>query len=151
VKTLRLTTLLIAVFLTRILFAQVTEKWTLEKCIDYAFKNNITIRQAGLGANISGNQLLQSKLNVLPSFNASGNYNFNFGNSLNPVTYSFTSGNSQTSQMGLSGNLTLFNGLQQIYNVQKSKYDLLASQYDYENAKTNMGLNIDRHRARIKL
>ena len=141
-KTLRIATLLLAVFIHQILYAQSTDKWTLEKCVDYAFKNNITIRQAGLTANISSNQLLQSKLNLLPSLNASASYDFNFGNSLNPVTYTFTNGNSQTSQIGFQGNLTLFNGLQQIYNIQKSKYDLLGSKYDYENAKSNMGLNI---------
>ena len=141
-KLLRLTALFSTLFVTQVLFAQATEKWTLEKCIDYAFKNNITIRQAGLAASISGNQYLQSKLNVLPSVNASANYDFNFGNSLNPVTYSFTNGNSQTSTIGMQGNLTLFNGLQQINNISKSKYDLIASKYDYENAKTNMGLNI---------
>ncbi len=141
-KTLRHAALLIAVFTTQILFAQVAEKWTLEKCIDYAFKNNITIKQAGLATSVSSNQLLQSRLNLLPSVNASASYDFNFGNSINPVTYTFTNGNSQTSQVGLQGNLTLFNGLQQIYNIQKTKYDLLASQYDYENAKSNMGLNI---------
>ena len=131
-----------AIFITQILFAQVAEKWTLEKCVDYAFKNNITLRQAAIATSISSNQSLQSKLNLLPSVNASASYDFNFGNSINPVTYTFTNGNSQTSQVGLQGNLTLFNGLQQIYNIQKSKYDLLASQYDYENAKTNMALNI---------
>ena len=141
-KTLRLTAFIIAAFITQFLRAQTTEKWTLERCVDYAFKNNITIQQAGLAANVSGNQLLQSKLNLLPSLNASASYDFNFGNSINPITYTFTNGNSQTSQIGLQGNLTLFNGLQQIYNIEKSKYDLLGSQYDYANAKSNMGLNI---------
>ncbi len=141
-KTLRLTAFFIAAFTTQILSAQTNEKWTLEKCVDYAFKNNITIQQAGLAANVSGNQLMQSKLNLLPSLNASASYDFNFGNSINPVTYTFTNGNSQTSQIGLQGNLTLFNGLQQIYTIEKSKYDLLGSQYDYANAKSNMGLNI---------
>ena len=85
---------------------------------------------------------MQSKLNVLPSFAASGSYDFNFGNSINPVTYQFTNGNSQTAQVGLNGNVTLFNGLQQINTIQKTKYDLLASKFDYENAKSNMALNI---------
>ena len=141
-KLLRLTALFSALFVTQILFAQTNEKWTLEKCIDYAFKNNITIRQAGLAANVSGNQLLQSKLNLLPSLNATGNYGFNFGSSIDPATYTFVQGNSQTGQVSLQGNLTLFNGMQQIYTIQKTKYDLLGSQYDYENAKSNMGLNI---------
>jgi len=142
VKTLRVKVLFIAVFITQILSAQVTEKWTLEKCIDYAFKNNFTLRQADLATKVSGNQYTQSELNVLPSVNASASYNFNFGNSINPVTYTFTNGNSQTSQVGLQGNLTLFNGLQQINTIKKSKYDLLGSQFDYENAKSNMALNI---------
>lgn len=141
-KTLRVIVLLMVVFCSLILSAQSTDKWTLEKCVDYAFKNNITIRQAGMAAGVSSNQLLQSKLNLLPSVNATAGYNFNIGNSINPVTYTFTNGNSQTAQAGLQGNLTLFNGLQQIYTVQKSKYDLLGSQFDYENAKSNMGLNI---------
>ena len=139
---MRLSALFVAVFISQILFAQVTEKWTLEKCIDYSFKNNFTLRQANLATKVSGNQYTQSELNVLPSINASANYNFNFGNSLNPVTYTFSNGNSQTSQLGLQGNLTLFNGLQQINTIKKSKYDLLGSQYDYENAKSNMALNI---------
>jgi outer membrane protein len=122
--------------------AQDTGKWGLEKCIDYAFKHNFTIRQADLAINISANQNLQSKLNLLPSFAASGSYDFNFGNSINPVTYTFTNGNSQTSQVGLNGTVTLFNGLQQINGIQKSKFDLLASRFDYENAKSNMALNI---------
>ncbi len=141
-KALRHTALFVAVFISQFLSAQVTEKWTLEKCIDYAFKNNFSLRQANLATNVSGNQYLQSKLNLLPSVNASASYDFNFGNSINPVTYTFTTGNSQTSQMGLQTNLTLFNGLQQINTIKKSKYDLLGSQYDYENAKSNMSLNI---------
>jgi outer membrane protein len=144
VKTLRLTAILTSLFLTQILFAQNADngKWTLEKCVDYAFKHNFSIRQANLATGVSGNQLLQNKLNLLPSLNGSASYGFDFGNSINPVTYTFTNGNSQTSQIGLNGNLTLFNGLQQIYTIQKSKYDLLGSEFDYENAKSNMALNI---------
>lgn len=134
--------LFVALFITQILSAQVTERWTLEKCIDYAFKNNFTLRQSNLATKVSGNQYLQSEMNVLPSFNANASYNFNFGNSINPVTYTFTNGNSQTSQVDLQGNLTLFNGLQQINTIKKNKYDLLGSQFDYENAKSNMALNI---------
>ena len=141
-KTLRFPALLVAVFITQILSGQSTDKWTLEKCIDYAFKNNISIRQAGLTASVSGNQHLQSKLNLLPAVNANGSYNFNFGNSINPITYSFTNGNSQSASAALQGTMTLFNGLQQIFNIQKTKFDLLASQFDFENAKSNMGLNI---------
>ena len=69
-------------------------------------------------------------------------YNFNFGNSLNPSTYTFEQGNSQTASLSVQGNLTLFNGLQQINGIRKTNYDLLASKFDYQNACNNVALNV---------
>jgi outer membrane protein len=42
----------------------------------------------------------------------------------------------------LNGSVPLFTGLQQVYNVQRTRYDLLASQYDYETARNNIALNV---------
>lgn len=123
-------------------FAQSTDKWTLERCIKYALDSNITIRQAELNARISNNQYVQSYMNTLPSVDANIGYNLNYGNTLNPITYDFEPGNSQSLQGGIQGNLTLFNGLQQLHGIQKAKYDLIASKYDYENARNNVALNV---------
>ena len=142
VKPLSLLLLFIAFFSPQFLSAQTGDKWTLEKCVDYAIKNNISVRQAGLTQQTVHNQYLQRGYNLLPQVDVNANYNFNFGNSLNPVTYTYQKGSSQSAQMALQGNLTLFNGLQQIFNIEKSRYDLLASKYDYENAKANMSLNV---------
>ncbi len=128
--------------LQQTLFSQAVEKWTLEKCIDYAFKNNIQIRQADVTAGISKNENLQSKLNLLPSVEGNLNFSNNFGNGFNPQTYSFADGNSQSVQMSLQGTLPIFTGLQQIFNIERTKYELLASKFDYENAKRNIALNI---------
>lgn len=138
----RLPFLAILIFNIQSSFAQTTEKWTLEKCIEYAIQNNVSVRQAALNAGITGNQNLQSKLNMLPNFDFNAGYNLNFGNSLNPSTYTFEQGNSQIASLSVQGNLTLFNGLQQINGVRKTNYDLLASKFDYENAKNNVALNV---------
>lgn len=122
--------------------AQVAEKWTLEKCIDYAFKNNIQVRQAELTSKISANDNLQSKLNMLPSVDGNVNFSNNFGNGFNPQTYSFAEGTSQSMQASLQGSLPIFTGLQQIFNTERTKYDLLASKFDFENAKNNVALSI---------
>src|SRR5579862_8673754 len=139
--------LAIALFITGILLsqptaAQTTEKWSLEKCIQYALINNVTVRQAELTAKVSGADHLQSKMNLLPTLDINGSYNDDFGNGFDPQTFSFAQGNSQSLQLQATASLPLFTGLQQIYNVQRAKYDLMATKYDYDNAQNNMALNV---------
>jgi outer membrane protein len=43
--------------------------WTLEECIDHAFKNNIQIKQFMLGVENAEINLAQSKMNMLPNLN----------------------------------------------------------------------------------
>lgn len=134
-----LTMIMLAVQFT---MAQEARKWTLEQCIDYAMAHNINVRQANITAQIAKNDKTQSMMNVLPSIDANASYNFNFGNSLNPVTYSFVESNSQSSQLSLTGTLPLFTGLQQIHNIQRAKYDLIASDFDYKAAQNNISLAV---------
>jgi len=142
VKILRPTAVFVFLFFSLFSFSQTTEKWTLEKCIDYAFKNNLQVRQAEITSKISGNENLQSKLNLLPSIDGNLNFSNNFGNGFNPQTYSYALGNSQSVQTSLQGTLPVFTGLQQMFNIERTKYDLLASKFDYENAKRSIGLSI---------
>ncbi len=139
---LRVLAVLVFVFSSSFLFSQTGEKWTLEKCIDYAFKNNIQIRQAEITAKVSDNENLQSKLSLLPSVDGNLNFSNNFGNGFNPQTYSFAQGNSQSVQTSLQGTLPIFTGLQQMFNIERTKYELLASKFDYENAKRSIALSI---------
>lgn len=141
-KVLRPTVVFAFLFLSLSSFSQTNEKWTLEKCIDYAFKNNLQIRQAEISSKVSGNESLQSKLNLLPSIDGNLNFSNNFGNGFNPQTYSYALGNSQSIQTSLQGTLPVFTGLQQMFNIERTKYDLLASKFDYENAKRSIGLSI---------
>ncbi|HLP21122.1 MAG TPA: TolC family protein [Chitinophagales bacterium] len=127
---------------TQFLSAQTTTKWTLETCIDYAFKHNIQVRQAEVLASVSKNDNLQSKLNLLPSVDGSLTFSNNFGNGFNPQTYSFAEGNSQSLQASLQAGLPIFTGLQQIYNIERTKYELIASKFDYENSKRNIALSV---------
>ncbi|MES2621669.1 MAG: TolC family protein [Bacteroidota bacterium] len=125
-----------------ILFSQETAKWNLEKCIDYAMKHNIQVRQAEVATKISSNENLQSKLNLLPSVDGNINFSNNFGNGFNPQTYSFAQGNSQSAQVSLQGTLPIFTGLQQFFNIERTKYELLASKFDYENSQRNIALSV---------
>ena len=114
----------------------------MEECLNYAIKNNIAVQQADINQKISNNTYLQSKLNLLPTISASGNYGFNFGYSINPVTYTFAKENSQTFSPSGQANLNLFMGLQQINTIKKDKYDLLGYSSDYLNSINNTALNV---------
>ena len=65
-------------------FAQ--EKWSLQKCVDYALENNISIRQSALQAEVSAINYKQSRLSQIPSANFSNSEGFRFGKSQNPST-----------------------------------------------------------------
>src|SRR5664279_6005638 len=91
---LRLTFLIFIIILiqTNISFSQ--ENWSLEKCISYALDKNITIKQQELYTKSYEVNRIQSILNLLPSFSASGAYSASIGRALDQTTYQFI--NNQT-------------------------------------------------------
>lgn len=141
-KNLRLISIFLFLFLHNQSHAQTADKWSLERCIDYALKNNLQVRQAELTTQIYAKDNLQSKLNVLPNISAGASFNNNFGNGFNPQTFSFAQGNSQVLQTQLQGSVPLFTGLQQIHNMERAKYELIASRFDFESAKNNVALSV---------
>lgn len=122
--------------------AQGDMPWTLEKCIEHAIQHNIAVKQAYVTQQLAKNENLQSKLNLLPTVDGSVNYNFNFGNSLNPISFRFVEANSQSGSANMQASLPLFTGLQQIYNMERTKYDLLASKFDFEAAQNDIALSV---------
>jgi len=121
-------------------FAQ--SEWTLKSCLEHAASNNIQIKQAEIQAKIAKNNVLQSILNFGPSANLNSGYNFNFGNSIDPTTFTFVRENSQSLTLSFNSNLTLFNGLQKINTYNRNKAELEAAKYDAENTLNNTALQI---------
>jgi outer membrane protein len=117
--------------------------WTLEDCIKYAQEKNITVKRKELSTKTSKNDLLQSKLNVLPSVNAGGSHNISSGRYLNTDTYTWENIDlSQDGYVYASSDVTIFNGLQNYNYIQKSKFDLLQSLSELEKAKNDIGINV---------
>ena len=58
------------------------ELWTLDKCINYAWENNLQIQKQKLSIEQSSNDLKQSKLNYIPSLGASIGHNMSWGKSV---------------------------------------------------------------------
>ncbi len=141
-KKLLIFVLLFIVALPSILYSQ-EKVWTLEECILYAIDNNIQIKQQVIQTNYQKNALDLAKLRLLPTLNGSATHNYSFGRALDETTYQFTEHeNVQSNNFYLGGSLTLFNGLQNLNSIRKSRYDLLASEEDLQSIKDNIALNV---------
>jgi outer membrane protein len=130
-------------------FAQ--KKWTLQSCIEYAVQNNVQIKQAELYEKIAANNTLQSGLNLLPTINSGANYNFSFGNSIDPTTYSYVNSNSQSLTTNLNASLTLINGFQKVNTIYRNKAEQEASKFDKENTVNNTVLQLTNYFLQIFL
>lgn len=72
----RLLVSLVMAFSMSSLFAQ--KQWTLQECIDYAMKNNISLQKSSLAKMSANEDYLQSKASLLPSLSASTNQGVNY-------------------------------------------------------------------------
>lgn len=130
-------TVLLVVFTS----ARAQETWSLLKCIDYAVKNNIQLKQQKLNNDYYNNQLKQAKYNRLPNLNSGFQNNMSFGRSLGPDN-TYLDINSNSTYGSLSSNLTLWNGFTLKNSVDMADMDLRASLEDMQKAKDDMMLNI---------
>lgn len=137
--------LLIALNIPALLNAQPeepTKKWSLTDCVDYAFEQNIQVRQSIL-TNLS-NQVNweQTNANKLPSVNASARQNFSWSNRNDTSTgnSNFT-GNNSTSY-SVSSSVTLYNGSRLNNLIKQAELDVQAGIYDSGTIKESVSISI---------
>ena len=132
-----MSTLLLVFFTTGI--AQ--KVWTLNDCINYAIENNISVKQAELSTKFAENQVFQDKMNMYTPFVQSDiSHNFNYGNSVDPLTYEFIRENTQSTRMSISGSYSFFEGLSRMRTLQADKDALGASSLELEELKNTTKL-----------
>jgi outer membrane protein len=133
------------IFLIRILlivtnvFAQ--NEWALDKCINYALENNLTIKQYELNSRYQQNQLQQSKNNRLPNLSANFSQDVSFGRSLTiQNTYeSFTSNNSNLSA---NSSVVIWQGGILNNTIKQRSFDDKVANEELNEAKDDIILNI---------
>ena len=122
------------------LFAQ--EKWDLRRCVDYAMKNNISVKQADVQARIAALQLKQAKLNRLPTASFSANVGEQFGRSIDPTTNQYTTQQLFFNQYQLQGGAGIFN-FGRLKNAQAAAdFNAQAALMDVERTANDISLNV---------
>jgi outer membrane protein len=134
-------TLTIVLFLGLLSQAQ-SKKWTLEECVDYAIKNNISIQQSELDAKSAAVEKSAAIGNFLPSFNINGSHSWNIGLNQNITTGLLENQTTQFTSAGINSSVAIYNGMQNQNRLRRANLAMVASKYQLSKMKDDISLNI---------
>jgi outer membrane protein len=134
-------TLTIVLFLGLLSQAQ-SKKWTLEECVDYAIKNNISIQQSELDAKSAAVEKSAAIGNFLPSLNINGSHSWNIGLNQNITTGLLENQTTQFTSAGINSSVAIYNGMQNQNRLRRANLAMVASKFQLSKMKDDISLNI---------
>lgn len=119
-----------------------TKKWSLEECVDYALKNNITIKQTELELKTADIDKKVAFGSFLPNLNANASHSWNIGLNQNITTGLLENQTTQFTAAGINSNIDIYNGLQNQNRYRRATLSKMAAQYQLDKMKDDISLNI---------
>lgn len=120
----------------------INKEWTLQECIDYAIENNISVKNADLDKQSAEINYDASKAARLPNLNGSISQNFSNGNTIDRITSDYVSQQINSTNVGISSSVTIFQGLQISNKIKKNKLELEQAGLTVKETKNNIKLSI---------
>lgn len=117
-------------------------KWTLQECVEYAVENNLTVEQYELDLENAKIDKSDAIGNLLPSLNGSTSASSNTGFSINPTNNLPTNSTANNISISATSSITLFDGLQNVNQLNRAKMSAIASQYRLDDLKDDIRLNV---------
>ena len=121
--------------------ATADETWTLQRCVDYALENNLTVKNSRLQVDQSEIEVTSAKDAFLPTLSASASEGFNFGRGLTSDN-TYADRNTSSFQWGVNMSLPLFQGLSDVRQLKVAKSAMQQYLMEFEAAKDDLTLNI---------
>lgn len=118
------------------------KKWTLEECVDYAVKNNISIKLTGLDAQTAKVSKSDALGAFLPTANVQGSHSWNIGLNQNITTGLLENQTTQFTSAGLNVGIDIYNGLQNQNRLRRSNLAIVAAQYKLVKMQEDIALNV---------
>ena len=115
--------------------------WTLDDCIGYAQRNNISVQQRALQVEQQQTSLSTARFSRLPNLNASIGTDFSFGRTL-AADNTYRSDNQTSGSVSVAASMPLFEGLRINREIKGSKLDLAAAVADLDRAREDVAVNI---------
>ena len=114
--------------------------WTLQKCIEHAFSQNIQIRKSEISNQRFEVYAEQAKASRLPSVNASVSQNFNWSKSTATGTSGFTGTNG--SNYSVNSGITVYNASRINNQIKQADLEIEGGKYSLETTKESISLSI---------
>jgi outer membrane protein len=118
------------------------KKWTLQECVEYALKNNISIKQSELDTKLADIDKKLAVGNFLPNLNAGGSHSWNIGLNQNITTGLLENQTIQFTSASLNSSIDIYNGLQNQNRLRRAKLAQTASLYQLSKMQDDISLNI---------
>ena len=118
------------------------EIWSLEKCINHAIENNLTVKQSQISTEIARRNKVQQQMYGLPSLNGYVSNGYNWGRRIDPFTNTFATNRVQSSNINLSSSFTVFNGMQNYNSVKQAGYNYESAMFDEEKIKNDISMSV---------
>ncbi|MCB2377067.1 TolC family protein [Hymenobacter sp. BT635] len=116
--------------------------YSLQRAIDVALQNNLTIRQQQLTVENTDAVLRQSRAALLPTANASASQTWNYGTNVDPLTFQFQDQTTRANNFSAAANLNLFSGFQVRNTIKRNQLDYQAGLSDIEKSRNDISLNV---------
>jgi outer membrane protein len=114
--------------------------WTLQKCIEHAFSQNIQIRKSEISNQRFEVYAEQAKASRLPSVNASVSQNFNWSKSTTTGSSGFTGTNG--SNYSVNSGITVYNASRITNQIKQADLEIEGGKYSLETTKESISLSI---------
>ncbi|MGC4040082.1 MAG: TolC family protein [Flavobacterium sp.] len=118
------------------------KNWTLKECIEYAMKNNISVKNSELDIKLANIDKSSAVGSFLPNLNSQLSHSWSIGANTNPVTNLRENQTTQYTQFGLSSSVTIYNGLQNINRLRRAKLAQLGAQYQLSKMQDDISLYV---------
>lgn len=130
-----------------LLFADITsalaqDKWSLQRCVDYALQNNLQVKQQEIQRRLSELTLRQSKLGMIPSVNAGLNGSYSQGRNPSPLTNTYVTQSLTGVDGSLSVSADIFNWFNRQRTITANKYDLESNSFLLQKARNDLAFNV---------
>lgn len=132
------------VFLSALLFLQASgqEKWSLQRCVEYALKNNISVKQSDVQARLSRITAMQSAMTRIPNLSGSLSSGYSHGLTTNPTTNILQSANFLSGSMNVQASYNVFTWNARKNTIAANNLLLKADEVGIDKAKNDISLTI---------
>jgi outer membrane protein len=119
-----------------------TKAWTLEECVKYAIKNNISIKNTELDTLSASIDKRGAFGRFLPSANLNANHSWNIGLNQDITTGLLRNQTTQFTGIGANVGVDIYKGMQNQNTMRKANLSIVASKYKLVKMQEDIALNV---------